>query len=525
MQPEELTLQQAQNSVTPAADRAHWNTTLSMLSGDHWLDGLGWVGPRLPANHPQATEFLAAVQQQFIPKNALKEVAGRHVGAVIGRYPIIKLALRDATAEPTDAQRKEMREAEGALTHWLDRSRALGKLQRFTLLLLLGRAHLQNYIPTGALVNGRVPPGDLLTSIRRIRLRVPEPGTAQVIDDESTGRLYAVYKASTSTGADATEITYLTPDGRTVTRRLEAGATGPVTPDGIAPVLDSSTDALDLHGHLTVTEAIRDQFLTSTLVKNNHMLNFAKTAILRNAELAAILERYGIGILPPGEWLTGTDGRETYKPDPDWRPGGGNVAFFGAQSTIDEQGRVQNAPGGQYGRFEPVNPDALIATKTDAYHDMLDEAGQGHIKGDATGPSSSGEARIQAMNDFKASLYATATPLESALADHLEMTLAWAAALSGKPGRFKAYRVVVQCRILAAQPTSAERLQIVSERDAGLRSTENAMSEIGIEDTDEMLAAVQAEQEAKLQQGQEAAAALGRLMEPAPARTPADAQP
>lgn len=72
-------------------------------------------------------------------------------------------------------------------------------------------------------------------------------------------------------------------------------------------------------------------------------------------------------------------------------------AFF----AIDPlwQTPVQAVGGGQYGRFEPVSPDALIATKTDAYHDMLDEAAQSHIRmsGDAT---ASGESRIQAMNDF-----------------------------------------------------------------------------------------------------------------------------
>lgn len=514
MIPESLTLQQAQGAFTENTTEAgHWKHTLAMLGGDHWLGGLAWVGPRLPDTNPLAGEFLLNVQRQFMAKNATKEVAMRHVGAVVGRYPVIKLALRDAAATPTSEQQAEMKVGEGALTRWLDRVRALGKLQRFTLLLLLGKAHLQNYVPSGQLIQGRIPPGDLITSIQRIRLRVPEPGTAEVIDDEETGQRYALYRSQTKTGQDAVEITYLTGDG-TVVRRVETGAAQLVDVAGDLLLTESRSASLDLHGLLTITEAVRDQFLTPTLIRNNWMLNFAKTAILRNAELAAILERYGIGILPPGKYVADNTvpGGMRFEPEAGWTPGGATATFFPPQTIVDDSGAARMANSGQYGRFEPVSPDSLIATKVDAYHDMLDEAGQGHIKADTTGPNSSGEARIQAMNDFKASLYATATCIESALADHLEMTLAWAAVLSGQPGRFRDYRVVVQCRILAAQPTVQERAQVIQEKDAGLRSTENAMSEIGIEDTDQMLAAVKEERAEAATQAAAAAKSLAALM-------------
>lgn len=521
MNPENLTLLDAQAATKGnSAQNSHREITLKMLAGDHWLGGQGWVGPRLPDTNPLAGEFLANVQRQFMPKNAVKEVARRHIGAVIGRYPIIKLAMMDATAEPNDEQLKEMKEGEGALTAWLDTVRGLGKLQEFTEHLLLGEAHLQNYIPSGELKEGRLLASpDLVSAARRIRLRVPAPGSARVVDDEETGSRYALFKTRTKQGADATEISYLTPDGKTVIRRVEGGAVGPVAADGQAPLppgRDNRTDALDMGGHLNITQASRDQFLTPTLIRNNWMLNFAKTAILRNAELAAVLERYGIGILPPGEYVKddSAPGGMRFQPAPDWRPGGANATFFPPQTLVDEEGRTSMAGSAQYGRFEPVKPDALIATKLDAYHDMLDEAAQGHIRmtGDAT---SSGEARIQAMNDFKVSLYATATSIEAALADHLEMTLAWAASLSGNPGRFRAYRVVVQCRVTAAQPTTEERRLIIEERTAGLRSAENAMSEIGIEDTDQMLAAVKQEQDEAAARGAQAAEGLAKFLDPA----------
>lgn len=517
MPPNTMTLTSALAQVTKPNDQAHWDTVTKMLAGDHWLGGLGWVGPRLPSGDVRAGDFLAAVFQQFIPKNALLEITRRHTSAVIGRYPIIKLAKRDATAQATKAEQDLMRQGEGALTAWLDRVQALPKFQRFTRYLLLGQAQLQGYIPTGEIREGRVPAGDLLTSIQRIRLRVPEPGTATVTEDESTGSRYAVYKSQTGTGQDVAEITYLTDSGQTVVRRVEGGTGnlfGPDLPDGTPPTRDTGSDALDLHGLLTITQAQRDQFLTPTLVRNNFMLNFAKTATLRNAELAAILERYGVGILPPGQWKKDNHTQEeVFVPDPKWRPGGSNVSFFTSQSTLDKDGNAQYAPGASYGRFEPVNPAPLIATKQDAYHDMLDEAAQSHIRmsGDAT---ASGESRIQAMNDFRGSLYDTAAPLESALATHLEMTLAWAAALAGQPGLFRDYRVTVQCRILAAQPTADERRVIIEEKKEGLRSTENAMSEIGVEDTDQMLEAVRQEQEDALKRGQAAAAALGNLLDP-----------
>ncbi|MFC5846724.1 hypothetical protein [Deinococcus petrolearius] len=514
--PDQLTLSQARDSVARAD--AHTQTVLAMLAGDHWLLGLGWVGPRLPADNPLAGEFLEAVRVQFMPKNAVGEIARRHVGAVLGRYPSIKLALRDATAEPIEAEGAEMKAGEGALTAWLDRVGALQRLQQFGRDLLLGRAHLRSYVPTGQLRAGRVPSGDLLATIRRIGLMVPTPGTAQVVEDEETGVHYAIFRSRTRQGAEVAEVSYLNPQGQTVIRRLEAAASALILDASGDPAQlqgDKATDPLDLHGLLTVTEATREQFLTPTLVRNNWMLNFAKTAILRNAELAAVLERYGIGILPPGQYVKDLNapGGLRFQPDASYRPGGANATFFTPNTFIDENGQVQVIGSGQYGRFEPVKPDALIATKQDAYHDMLDEGAQSHMRmaGDAT---ASGESRIQAMNDFKTSLYATATAVEGALATHLEMVLALAAALSGNPGRFARYRVVVQCKILAAQPTVDERRQILEERNGGLRTTENAMSEIGVEDTDQMLAGVRAEQEEKLRQGQAAADALTKLLDP-----------
>lgn len=518
--PEHLTLQQAQELTRADADsRQHRERVRKMLAGDHWLGGAGWVGPRLPAENGLAAEFLLAVEKQFIPKNALLEVTRRHVGAVIGRYPIIKLALRDATAEATGAQQADMREAEGALTAYLDRNRALGKLQMFTRELLLGDAYLRSYVPTGQLRDGVIPPGDLLGSIARLRLSNPDPAAVRVVDDEETGERYAVYRSKDKAGHEAAEVYYLNAAGQTVVRRVTAlEAAQLLGGDGQPlPVQERAQESagVDMHGLLPITHAEREQFITPTMVRNNFMLNFAKTAILRNAELAAVLERYGVNILPPGEWVRDSnvpDGMR-YEIDPAWRPGGGQATFFSPQTTADAQGNVQAVGGGQYGRFEPVSPDALIATKTDAYHDMLDEAAQSHIRmsGDAT---ASGESRIQAMNDFKTSLYATATAIEGALAEHLEMVLAWAAALSGRAGRFRDYRVVVQCRILAAQPTTEERAQVIAEQGAGLRSTENAMSEIGVEDTDEMLESVRKEQEEKLKQGQAAAEALAQFMTP-----------
>ncbi len=468
--PNELSYLQAttKSTSTSVVDARHRDAILACINGDHWRGGEGWVGPRLPDKNPLAQEFLSAVQVQFIPKNALSEIARRHIGGVIGRYPSIKLALADATAKPTDAEKAEMAAGESALTLHLDTVSALAKLQKFTLYLLIGQAHLRGYIPTGVLRDGRVPQADLLTSIKRIRMQVPKPGSVRVVDDEETGALYAVYTSSNAQGGQTAEISYLTPDGKTVVRQLrESTITGPT---GELAIKDNSTDAVDMGGFLPVIESFRDQFLTPSQLRNNMMINFAKTAILRNAELAAVLERYGINILPPGKWVADSEamGGMRFVPDPDFRPGGANATFYGSNFVPDTGGNFSPTSGGQYGRFSPVDPAALIATKEDGYGDMLDEASQSHMKisGDAL---ASGESRIQAMNDFKTSLYATATAIEAALIAYLTCVLNWAASLSGKPGQFSKYRVVVQCRLTAAQPTVEERKQVQAERDGGRR--------------------------------------------------------
>ncbi len=498
----------ARATTSGTSDAAHRDAILACLKGDHWRGGAGWVGPRLPAENKLAQEFLNAVEAQFIPKNALLEIARRHTGAVIGRYPSIKLALAEAAGDPTEAQKKEMQAGESALTLHLDTVGALAKLQQFTRYLLIGQAEVRGYIPTGALRNGVVPQDDLLTSIKRIRMQVPKPGAAQIVDDEETGARYATYTSKNAEGKQTAEISYLTDDGLTVIKQARESSI--LAPTGDLAQKDNATDPVDMGGFLPIVQAFRDQFLTPTQLRNNMMVNFAKTAILRNAELAAVLERYGINILPPGEWVSDVQspGGMRFQPSADFRPGGANATFYGPNYQPDSQGGFAAASGGQYGRFEPVSPAALIATKEDGYGDMLDEASQSHMKisGDAT---ASGEARIQAMNDFKTSLYETATAIEAALTAYLSCVLHWAASLSGQPGRFKDYRVVIQCKITAAQPTVLERAQVIAERDGGLRSDEDAMNQIGIEDTDQMLAAVQADQEKKTAAGQAQAKLLG----------------
>lgn len=519
-QPENLTLADAQNRVGQDRAAAQYRESIRRaLKGDHWQDGEGWAGPRPPAGSPHAPEFMAEVQKQYTPKNAVREVARRHLGAVLGRWPSVKVALRDATAEATPEQARLIEEGEALITFWADRNRVLLKLRKFGRELLLGQGLLRSYVPSGELQEGRIPPADLTTSMGRIRLMVPLPESCEVVDDEATGRRYSVYRAQGADGSEIAELCYLDAQGRTVIRRLEQGETVEGVLDAAgAPArreTEQTSAPLNLHGLLTVTVAEREQFLTSEMLLNNRMLNFAKTAILRNAELAALLERYGIGVLPPGKYVNDPTepGGVRFEADPDWRPGGSNATFFTPATFTDEEGRAQVIDKAHYGRFEPVSPEALIATKSDAYHDILDEAGQSHMRMTGDG-NASGEARIQAMNDFRVSLYDTASPIDVALAEHLEMVLAWAAALSGQPGLFKDFRVVVQCRVLHTQPTVDERRQVMAERDGGLRSTENAMSEIGIEDTDQMIEAVRLEQSERTQRGQAEAERLARLLDP-----------
>ena len=98
-------------------------TNRRLFDGDHWLDGLGWSGPRPAADDQSAQAVLGEIKRAFISSNKVAETVKRHANAVIGKEPAWGFAPVRALADdeqPSADEQARIGEAEAALTSLWD---------------------------------------------------------------------------------------------------------------------------------------------------------------------------------------------------------------------------------------------------------------------------------------------------------------------------------------------------------------------------------------------------------------------
>jgi hypothetical protein len=156
------------------------------------------------------------------------------------------------------------------------------------------------------------------------------------------------------------------------------------------------------------------------------------------------------------------------------------------QYREDEAGNIAGIAAASVSYRDPVNVETFEKTEAAAYRNILEEARQLHrlIARDAT---ASGESRVQARADFVTSLRDTKTQLDAAGRWVLETALALAAALAGQPGRFASLRVRFESQLDTGPLSSEERRVIAEEVERKLRSRQNAMALLSIDDPAAML--------------------------------------
>jgi hypothetical protein len=477
---------------------SHYSANKRLYDGDHWLDGGGWIGPRPSSGEDGYQSVLLEIRRAFISKNVIREVVDRHVGGVIGQEPVWRFALRrplgtvdevqeDGTIkavdeQPTEDEQALLDEAETALTEWWDSRGAHGVVQDVAAILLLARrGALRLFVPSGLLINGRVPRGDLAQSLRRIYVHAPDPTQATIITDSATQQQAGVYIYSDDDKADRAELIALDDNGRTVIRIL-----GTETQDAAEP--------LDLGGRLTMYEMKRAALITPQVRQQQALLNMACTMMGRNVVLAGFLERILLNVQLPGVY-EGEGAARRFVPDP-FRVGAGTTNALMGATYIDEQGITRMATPSVVYR-DPVPVVTFKDTKLDAYMSILEETDQLHalISGDAT---ASGESRKQARADFEMSLLDTQAQINRAGRWLLETLLAMASAFAGQPGHFAELRAVFECRIDAGPMSGDDQLQVRENVMAGLLSEETGMSRIGVEDVDAEKERIASEREARM---------------------------
>jgi len=486
---------QARKMLPKMDDRLKAN--LAFYHGDHWQEGMAWVGPILSANHKLYAEIVAEIKREMVSRGVIAEIVSRHVAGVVGQEPAWTLTLRRALQpgeEPSLAERQLIDEAESALTSWWDSLQGISDenqqlvnihtiIQEATAGLLLGgRATLRLLVPPGQLDSqGRVPRGALEESLRRIFLHQPGFDQAVRAIDQSTMQPIAVCAYMVGK-TEYVELGYTEGDN-TVIRLVTAGDETTYEPA-----------RLPLGGRLTMHELRRREVLiTEQLRQQQKSLNLAVTMRQRNIVTAGFLEATYFNTQLPGEEKPDpTTGQLKFVPDRVYLgPGARN--FFAGITTQDADGSEKIAnPSVVY--HEPAPVEVFNATEMAVYRAMLAEAHQLHalLSGDA---ASSGESRKQAMADFEESLLLTKPQVEAAVRWLLETALAMAAVFSGQPGRYAGLRVQANCHLRVGPLSEGEQKLVGELADKKLLSKETARTRLGIEDPDAEAARVASEQQ------------------------------
>lgn len=491
--------------------------------GDHWNDATFWIGPQPDGSDAQIV--LAQIKKAVISKNAIAEVVNRHVAAILRHECAWSLTLtrplgtvaevqEDGTTKEVDEQPNEQEqalidEAEALLTTWWDARGALSMLQDAAVTLLLGsRAPLRLYVPSGLLVEGQVPQGELSDSLSLIYADPPPALTVATVGEDAKSRRPVGVYVFTEDNKEQVEVTYL--DGDETVLRILGG-------EG-ASEAGAELFRFNFGKRLPMYEMKRAMLVTPQVRQQQMLLNLAATMMGRNVVLGGFLERVLLNAQLPGRFEGSGDSRR-FIPDPLQVGAGTTNVLTGipiySDSADPEKITGYATPSVNY--RDPVTTKTFIETQESAYRGILDETQQTHAVV-AGLINVSGESRKQARADFLTSLADTTTQLERAGRWLLETLLAMASAFSGQEGRFEALRAVFTCRIDVG-PISADDMGATRDNvRAGLLSEESGMAQIGVEDVDAEKAKIAAERDERMVR----AAKLTQAQPPLDDETPPD---
>lgn len=468
-----------------------------------------WRGPmvRLPAGATEADqrngqhvvdEFQTALRRSFTSTNYVKETVRREVSSSVARM--------SWTLMQTDVQRQEPdkrtvleQEADALAGAWwrIDRNhpeRAIRQALRYA--RREGRGVLRFRVAGGAFekqADGKLavksfPAEQLLRFIRLECLLSPE--NVLIAEDPDTFTKRAAYSYKNAAEQDCMELSFVQDvDGKPITHlRILRGAE-----------LEAKPTPLELGGRITYIELEDEALITQQFLQNQMAYNTASTMVLRNTELAGFLERYGINIEPPYDVVPDPDNpgknKRVYKKV---TPGAGAMVLWRGSThrKTDAQGKYMgDEPLGkaQYGRFEPVSPDSLMAATSHFAQNMYSEVAQSYVLmgKDAT---ASGRSREVAISDFDIVRQTTVDLAEDTVGQVLEVFLALIAALTGRPGRYESIQVEGSVKSRIVPPSPEDRTADREDVAAGIISKAQARQRQGDDNPDQTEAQIQREQ-------------------------------
>ena len=442
-------------------------------------------------------EFQGALRRSFTSTNFVREIVDREVGSSTAR---MSWTLLEAAAkrEKEDDRTGLEQEAEALAGAWWrsDRSHPERTIRAaLTYARREARGVLRFRVAGGLLQVGedgrtRVRTGLALPDIARyIRLEhLAHPEDARVWEDPNTFVPSGVYAYKDGAGKEAVEA-HTVVEGMTCLRVVKEGQEE-------APVVK-----FDLGGRILLIELSLPPLITPQVLQNQMAYNTASTMILRNTELAGFMERYGINLEPPS----------TMEPDPN-KPGAmvrkytkpqvgaGKMTVWrtATYDKTDTHGKYQGEEplgGAQYGRFEPVSPEALTTAANHNRVNLYGEVGQSYVLmgADAT---ASGRSREVAISDFDTIRQPVIDLAEIVIGEVLETFLALVAALANQAGRYKGIQVDGQVKSRVVPPSPQDRTADREDAAQGVISLLTARQRQGIDNPAQEDAQIAREREA-----------------------------
>ncbi|MEO1399692.1 MAG: hypothetical protein AAFV72_00370 [Cyanobacteria bacterium J06635_1] len=414
---------------------------------------VAWIGPRVPEGSPEAERKMAEIKRVFQAHNVLRELVDNWKNGLISQP--FRWHLKDSNGE-----RVEATEAEIDLQRWIDwvEQQAVYKdpchsdfhesdpWTEFVLAVgVCGEGSLRLWQPQRY--------AEIDDAIKRIHLHVPRCGAVMVQRDQDG----FIERIDINHGS-VLETHRMEPDGTTVVNVSEREE----------PI------EVEAEGRWLIQTIRMPSLITDSGKRKQGAICHALTMKLRNQELGGFKERTFLN----AEFPVDNDG----EPIEIQRGPGIDQYAYGVPTGDPQTPTYANA---QMVESEPVSPATFIESMQADIELLYREFRQGHLLSTNDGRLS-GESRIQMRQNFEHYLNGWKRPIESAIANVLNIVL--------KLLEYEDLEAVVELSITTGKLSAEERAEIRSDYQAGLLSKSTAIALLGcVDDVDAELALIDEE--------------------------------
>ena len=446
----------------------------NFYEGEHYKGGKYWAGP-VPEDQQTRNDFFKRLDRHIVTENMCAQVVERRSDAVTGRDPVwTPYPLPEAGS----ADEEGVEEDTDDLRDWWTERRvhqawqeAISKALAFGgsgIRMMIPPAYIAAVEPDGAADDTEEegetlePPDDFAGWLRVLKFEVHAPGDCGVYTDPETGLEYGWYA-----GKNYAEVSFVRPS------------------DGVTElwVYDSGRDPIkaeiDIGGLLTHHGVDLQTMITEQVMQQNATLNKALTMSSANLDWSAFIERIFLNARKPGKWVT-KDGGKVWEETP-YRPGPATTTFAEGLRTTDAAGKESITTPSVV--FRTPEKTEIFTSEADLMRFcILNESDQLHVLISADA-NASGDARIQALSEFRRSLRKTVREATYAGRWMLEGGARMASVMSGTTLEFE--RLQFQ-PVIDVGPVSSDFARILFDAvEKGKMTLETALSMLGVENVTE----------------------------------------